>query len=519
MSRWGRPTSVAELIETSLGNVGPFIETVAGHEEEPAMIGYADFGVPWHRAVCRDDHGLQDITAYRQLVNVQGCAAWMDNTTLVTATALLAEGGTEAMTPLTVWDLVTFARAVICFERIYHHKHPDVNDSQINAALGANILTPVPLPIRETGSNRYLPEKWDGAHRWMCDIWGDAFAWLRELNSAAGTSTIDGEQLAAVTEAWRLALGRDDLRPEELVDHKEVDYRWTSPSNALLAQTANATSVNETRLYLDPDESFRQLFEWRREHGRHDASREELSYLLSDLNLRSYINQRIAEFFELPYVCSAARVPFLRHLYNRAVRVQRDLTTVNVLEDRYAELAETAQLRLPVFLAVAILGCSRPEDLLPRLAELRNQATKFRTRRAELDAALARHDLKEAARVSSALRMTADDVLAVAGRAYTAVGVAVVDTIVQGDTPSIGTGITAAVAAGQEVLRSSFVERLLWRLRRPHLLWMNSIIDEANHLTEALPDFSRIWQIPENRQQVFAARFQRMARLQEATSQ
>jgi hypothetical protein len=28
MSRWGRPTSVAELIETSLGNVGPFIETL-----------------------------------------------------------------------------------------------------------------------------------------------------------------------------------------------------------------------------------------------------------------------------------------------------------------------------------------------------------------------------------------------------------------------------------------------------------------------------------------------------------
>jgi hypothetical protein len=152
--------------------------------------------------------------------------------------------------------------------------------------------------------------------------------------------------------------------------------------------------------------------------------------------------------------------------------------------------------------------------LWARLAELRRDASKFRSCRFVLDEALARQNLKEAARVSKALHLAVEDVLAVAGRATAAVGIVVVDNIAHGDLSTIKTGVAAPAAAGREVFRSSFKDRLVWRLRRPDLLWLNNVTDQANALTEALPDFSRIWQIPENRQSVFAERFAGMARLQ-----
>lgn len=348
----------------------------------------------------------------------------------------------------------------------------------------------------------------------MCEVWSDVYKWMADLNRAVGSTTLDGQQLAAVTESWRVALHRNDLTPEMLVNYKALNVRWTSPSNRLLAETANATDVEGTTVYIDPNDRFFQLFRSKRELGIHDESYERLSDLLSDLNLRSYINQRIADFFQLAYVCSAARIPFRRHLYNRAVEVRATLSTVGVIENRYGELADNVRLRLPVFLALALLDCSKPGHLWARLAQLRRDASKFRSCRFALEEALARQDLKEATSVSKALHLAVEDVLAVAGRATAAVGIAVVDNVAHGDLSTIKTGVAALAAAAGEVFRSSFKDRLVWRLRRPDLLWLNNVTDQANALTEALPVFSRIWQIPENRQSVFAERFAGMARLQ-----
>ena len=513
MNEVGTNGSSSELIENALAEVDPFVQTVTGRENDPAMAGYAEYGVPWQSGACQTVHGLHDTATYRQSVSYPNCAAWMDNTTLVTAATLMSKDGPEVVTPLTVWDLVTFARAAVCFDRIYHHEHPRVDDSQMNAILGTEVLIPVPLPLRATAGNSPLPDPWDGAHRFMCDIWMDGYGWLRRLHDAVGTSTLDGEQVAAVAESWRFALHQNDLGAEEIVNFRDVNTRWISPSNRLLIDTANATDLDDTRIYIDPQDNFRRQHQLRREAGLKDDSRERLGDLLSDLNLRSYINQRLADFFQLPYICSAARVPFRRYLYDRAVRVQQDMTTMKVIEDRYAELSGNVQLRLPVFLAIALPACRKPDDLWNRLAELRKDASKFRACRAELDAALARQNLKEVARVSKALHLTVDELLTIVGGVSVAVGTALVDDVAHGDINAIKTGISATVAAGRELLRSSFTQRLLWRLRRPHLLWLNNLVDQAQQLTEALPDFSRIWQIPGNQQVVFAKRFTEMGRL------
>jgi hypothetical protein len=98
----------------------------------------------------------------------------MDNTTIVTSRALLSAAGPQVMAPLTVWALATFIRAVVCYERIYHHEHPSVDDAQINGLLGAVVLQRVPLPLRVPEAGNTLPHPWNGAHCLTCNAWTEA---------------------------------------------------------------------------------------------------------------------------------------------------------------------------------------------------------------------------------------------------------------------------------------------------------------------------------------------------------
>jgi hypothetical protein len=503
--------SEADLVYAYVGSSQAYVDTIAGREDEPAMVGYAEYGVPWYSAACQGQAGLQDIAAYRALVENVHCSAWMDNTTIVTACALMSDEGPNVMTPLTVWDLVTFIRAVVCYERIYHHEHPDIDDERVNELLGGTVLKSVSLPIRAIEGGSILPDPWDGAHRLMCETWEESWGWLKRLHESVGSETLDGKNIQVVTEAWRAALGNADLQPTELVDFREVDKSWTSPSNQLLVETANVTSVDDTLMYLDPTEGFQKQSKRMRELGIYDVSQERRRQILSELNLRAYINQRIAEFFALPYACSAGRLPFRDHLHDRSLKVQQELVVAKVIDNRYAELGQSVKLRLPIFLSLALHSSITPEGLWFAIAELREEATKFRAHREGLDQALAGGDLKEFKKIGKALNTTVDNLLELAGKATTAAGAVVLENLAKGDIAPLGTGIGAAVAAAKGLFKSSFTERLMWRLRSPQLLWMNNLIDQSLHLTESMPDFSRIWEIPPNRQAIFAERFQRMA--------
>ena len=508
--RSGSVGSIREYVALSLQDAEQFLATFAGQEDAPAMRGYAEFGVPWFEGATGSADGFSDIANYRTFVPDSGGAGWMDNTTLVTASTLMSPSGPDAITPLTIWDLATFARSIVCYDRIYHHVHSDVDDQAINRLLGAEVLQAVPLPIAEVPAGRVLPAEWMGAHHFMCDVWMRSKAWLRRLSSSVEKETLDGQQIRAVTTAWRAALGREDLEPGHIVDWENVDHRWTSPSNRLLVETANITGVDDTRMYLDPTENFRAVAKFRADHGLPDENAERRAAILSDLNVRSYVNQCIANFFDLPYACSLGRLPFRQHLYDRSVAVQQELTTARVMDDRYGEMAKGVRLRLPVFLAVALRDAPDPAGLWPGLARLRANSADFRHERVSMDQSLARGDLKEARKVARALTLSVDGLLAVAGDAVASATSVVLEKVAKGDLDTLGYGIAATKAASGPVLKSSFRQRLIWRLRQPQLLWMNSVIDQSEHLTESMPDFARIWSIPQNEQGVFAERFQRM---------
>jgi hypothetical protein len=504
----GASRDIRELVTRALGAAGAYADSVRElGADSPRTLAEVELGIPLSSAAVGSPEALEQMRRYKEFVRLfaDGCG-WMDNTTILTAATLMSEHGEQALTPLTVWDLVTFLRAILSYERIYHHEHPGIDDQAINARLGEDVLRPVPLPVQEGVDSGFV-----GPSRMMWEVWEAGYGWLRRLAERANTQTLDGAQLVAVRDAWSRALADPQLDVEQLVDWRDASLRWQSPSDEFLRQLADATDVTATRLWIDARPGSKRMDERRAEVGLPPG--EQRAALLTDLNLRAHINQQLADFFELPYVSGLARVPFRRHLYDRARAVDDRLATLEVIDDSYARLSQKATLRVPVFLALALRQARKPEDLWAAAAQLRGDAGAYRRIRVWLDEALAREDLNEAEQAAAALSTSIDNVLAVAGAAVAAAGGAALTKVATGDVTGVSAGLAAVEAARKRLVDSSVITRLKWRLLRPHLLWMNNIMDEARAITEALPDAARVWQIPEMQQQAFATRFQAMAAL------
>lgn len=509
----GDSSRLDDLIAGAREEASDFAGSVAAlGSDSPAVAAHVELGVPLSSASAHAEPGLNALREYRSRVADDSGGGWMDNTTIVTAEVLMSEVGPDAFSTLTLWDLVTFFDAVVGYERIYHHEHPGVDDTEINRRLGDDVFKPVPLPVQGPSATDLVPDPWDGPHRFMCEVWDQGYEWLRRLSMSAGLRNLYSSQLAAVRDAWALALDRPELTAAEMVDREELSTSWVSPSDMLLQQMVDVTHVDDSTIWLDPGDRPRELAELRAEVGLPPLAGLR-GRLLTELNLRSYTNQRIADFFGLAYISGAGRVPFRKYLYDRAIAVQHRLAAAELLDQSYAEIAGEVRLRLPVFLAIAVRQAAKPEALWEVLASLRSEARPYRQIRWDLDVALARRDLKEVRRLAKALNTDVDSVRAVAGGAVAASGVAAVGELAKGDVTGIATGIAAVQAAGTKLLDSSIADRLVWRLRQPHLLWINNVMDEAKHLTEALPDVARLWAVPELEKTRFAARFHLMGEL------
>jgi hypothetical protein len=139
--------TVADFVRTSIGEIDTFVNAIAGHEDETRIAGYADLDVHWTSGACGDQDGLEDLSLQRRIVKGRVAPhGW--TTTPRTATTLLSSDGLAAMEPLTIRGLVSLAPSVVCFDRIFHHQHPNVDDARINESLGTEVLVPVSLPFR-----------------------------------------------------------------------------------------------------------------------------------------------------------------------------------------------------------------------------------------------------------------------------------------------------------------------------------------------------------------------------------
>lgn len=223
---------------------------------------------------------LRDVRRWQAGVTPKENAVWLDNSTIIAAVTLLDESqDTRLFTPLTLWDLATFVKAAVCFDRIYHFAHPATNDASINRLLGEDVLVEVHRP-REGGAYEALNDVWD----LVDDRIGD-------LNDRISTDTLDGRMIDALVAGWRTIACAPELQARDLLDRKSADRNWRSPGQLRLEQIADATSVNATGFL-----------------GRHYSGR--VGEVLTDENYRTMINQRVADLVQLPYLPAVTRMPF-----------------------------------------------------------------------------------------------------------------------------------------------------------------------------------------------------------------
>jgi hypothetical protein len=503
----GTSASSEELVTRSAQDADAFASTVSAFgEDSPQVRAWLKFGVPFSSGASVEQAGLADLQTYAGHVANPSNSVWMDNTTLVTASALLRSETARYMTPLTLWDVITYSRCVVHFNVIYHNAHPMVDDAAMNDALGEQVLVAVPAPFAELPPDAMLPEPWNGIHRFLCELRLEEAANLRSLRNAQGRRTIDAEQLEAVCKSWRTLLDMP-LQADDILDVDNIGDRWTSPSNRLLTELADATKIDESYMYLSPDTAW--------DSDAFCRLRPQLRATLTDSNLRCALNQRQADFFGLPYAPSIVRMPFRGFIHRRRIDVQSALNSLTAADERYASLAKNVSVRVPVDFAVALKGARRPEDIWPALAERRDQARKYRSRRAALDAALEIHDAHEANKVAAALKTDAESLLRTAGHAGASMVGAVGNQATKGPPSIQSMAIAALVAGAHNLVSGSFKNQLLWRVRRPDLFYLNSLVDEAQHVVEALPLISTIWGLDVRAEKRFASQFRRAAALQD----
>lgn len=178
------------------------------------------------------------------------------------------------------------------------------------------------------------------------------------------------------------------------------------------------------------------------------------------------------------------------------------------------KLAKGVELQLPAFLACAIRDAESVDDVWTAIARLRGKAQKYRDTRLKLDRALAGHDKEEMERVSNALSIESASVLTALGGAAVGGTIAAAEQCASGDPTFLSAGIAGLVAVTQKLIVSPVSRQVVWRFRRPYLLWMTNVVDEAERLTEAWPEVERLWRIPEKQEGRFIEGFGNFARLQ-----
>jgi hypothetical protein len=190
---------------------------------------------------------------------------------------------------------------------------------------------------------------------------------------------VEGEQATDLVQAWQKLLG-GPLTARELLS------AWDPTDYASFAHDL-VESIVTTEIMSEPTGPVVQRAT---RLGGASEGRQRAMELACECNYRCAFNQRLAILLQKPYLPNSFRLPYQRAQYEWAVKIQSELASLRVIEDWYGHIPgpPDQNLRLPFFLAAIVKRAERPSDVFEILADIRRQATGFRARRAELDAAL-----------------------------------------------------------------------------------------------------------------------------------
>jgi hypothetical protein len=454
-------------------------------------------------------------------------SVFMDTTTLVGAMVVLSPYD-PPLGPLLLWDLAALATNVVCYERVaffqaapgsLHGVGPTfargVDDDYLNRAFRDRVFLPLVVPSAED-------EPGGAVHAIMRSWWDSARQALAALAHEAGTSSIGGKELEAMRLSWSSALGRDipvssltdpfdpedqpenwDWNPPSLSgDDFEDFYRADLRDNPLVVDDPNVVpslllagtriseaAVDRAHVRRGPA-SLRQL-------GPTDRLDR---FVISELNHRAHFNLRAAQALGLTYGSGLARMPYRRLHIARATSVQQHLHSVLAADRAYGELAQRmrpmsgTRITLPVFLAVALSRAHRPEDVWAELAELREQGTRFRERRSELDHALEEGDADAYGRLQAAVASEAKRLVEQFSPEQIGAGVEqAIPHIAGAAIGNIGDQISLAHSLLRTVLPIGLLKDLHRRLFHPEYAFLTDVRRASASMTNAMPKIAKLW--------------------------
>ncbi|MEV0319821.1 hypothetical protein ACIBKX_16985 [Streptomyces sp. NPDC050658] len=443
--------------------------------DDPALPEAVDAGLLHEEATAEEARELAD---WRPAADRRRNGVFMDATTIGIATRLLA-GDRRWLTPLTLWDLAAFTDRVIMSDRIHYAGEHLVPAAKLNQLLGGEeVFESVPPLSRWEAEvpGRLYERSLSAYHELIAPL-----AHQREL--PPGTYWADA--VGRVADAWALVTGRP-VRPDEALMACE-SQRWFTPKLTLLR---------------DPY------------CGDLPApSTEACAPVLGDVTYRAYASQCFADLLGLPYAPATARMPFRHYFCARGWELEDALLTGEAAHRAYRELAREQDLVLPVFLAVALADARRPEDVWPRLAELREQAGGFRARRAELDAALARGEVSDTSReLLMAVRSEAVKLTEVCGHGFSLMG-KIAGRLTRATPPQLPDAVTTLLGIDAAKVPAGLGRRLWWQCFRPELRFLVQVRSQSREMTDAMPQVGRLWGLPPGRADGFRDRFEKLSRL------
>ena len=185
------PDVIRRLVDTAWS-----ADVAPADPDDPLVRGFADFGLPSYSPLATEDQ-LRDLEAWRDNLRIPANSAFLDGTLLLTVKRLLSPYGPNTLTPVTLWELIAFIDALVCFDRLYCIANPVIDVSHFNRQLGADVLTVIPDP--DGGMLRRL----------AAQAAANGLSEMRSLRVQAGHDDAFGQEVQAVVDGWRTVLGPD----------------------------------------------------------------------------------------------------------------------------------------------------------------------------------------------------------------------------------------------------------------------------------------------------------------------
>jgi len=391
-----------------------------------------------------------------------GDAAFVDTTTLHSALPVLrVQGG--LLTLINLLDLCAVIDAVVMFDHVIYLEG--------EAVRGLNLLPGLESVFDEIVGPSGGPADYVGSAAFE-GFWDEAKSFFSSLRAAR--DVVAADERAALEHGWKSVLGiPPDLALGDPYDPAPGAY---ASSIAWDLSVLSAMSSDDTA---------------------------RIAKIVGASNILGYVNERIANLIELPYLPNTARVPAVRgYRVSRGQRVLRELAALDTVNEAYrnrlAGAAELGTVRLPLLsAAVFAKNPSTPVELIESISDIRDKAKKLREYRREHARLLLQAD--EAAKGNRAMkkaRASSKELRAAVDRESIRLSdmfrVSAVVGGLAGGAPSFLTApvnhltLAVSVLAGAVVPPTERIANIvLERLFRPHLWLLTNLAESAQALTDA----------------------------------